>query len=33
MTSTLRFVLTSNSITVMLGARPYSIASRDVVFP
>ena len=33
MTSTLRFVLTSNSITVMLGARPYSIASTDEVYP
>ena len=33
MTSNLRFVLTANSITIMLGARPYSIASTDTVYP
>lgn len=30
--STLRFVHTGSSITVMLGSRPYSIASTDEVF-
>ena len=33
MTSSLKFVHTGNSITLMLGSRPYSIASTDTVYP
>ena len=32
MTSTLKFVHTGNSITIMLGSRPYSIASTDTIY-